>query len=285
MRYGGLIGTGTPFSNPLTYGPFSNPSSGFGFSNNGFGGASNSAFSAVTNNAFGTIGSSPGYTNNASGTTGGGSYLGAGTNYLGTASGAVYHTSNNNYHHVQNSFGNAAGSSGNAFNQAPIGFSGGESHEARYAQYLAANENTLGNYTYGNAGLGGLGAVAGTGGGTLGVIGCPINSNSHGQSLDHSYMSSAACGMEDPNRSYRPNPNAGVIGKKPKKGRKGIDVLTTIDSVFTPKDIAEGDLDETERDVEAFTRFCYYNIPRNEGEKPKVNFDVQDIMIKKKDEL
>lgn len=71
--------------------------------------------------------------------------------------------------------------------------------------------------------------------------------------------------------------------KKPRKGKKGhLEDMTTIDSVFTPKDIVEGELDETERDVEAFKRFCFNNVPRYSGEKPKVNFNVKDIMIKKR---
>lgn len=71
--------------------------------------------------------------------------------------------------------------------------------------------------------------------------------------------------------------------KKAKRGKKGhLEDMTTIDSVFTPKDVAEGELDETERDVEAFKRFCFNNVPRHSGEKPKVNINVKDIMIKKR---
>ena len=72
--------------------------------------------------------------------------------------------------------------------------------------------------------------------------------------------------------------------QKKKRGKKGghVDDLTTIDSVFTPKDVAGGELDETDREVEAFKRFCLDNVNRNSSEKPKVNFNVKDIKIKRK---
>ena len=124
-------------------------------------------------------------------------------------------------------------------------------HEARYAQYLAANANTLAKMSYT------------THNGT--VIG--------GERPD--------CGNQDDDK--RTSSSSSSSGKRRKKNKKGnLEDLTTIDSVFTPKDVAEGELDETERDVEAFKRFCFNNVPLNSGEKPKVNINIKDIMIKKR---
>lgn len=119
-------------------------------------------------------------------------------------------------------------------------------HEARYAQYLAANASTLARMSYG-----------------------PCNGNT----TEHSHEQYV--GGEDDKKLASKK-------KKTRKGKKGHLEDMTIDSVFTPKDVAEGELDETERDVEAFKRFCYNNVPRHSGEKPKVNFNVKDIMIKKR---
>ncbi|XP_042885934.1 uncharacterized protein LOC122262074 isoform X2 [Penaeus japonicus] len=119
-------------------------------------------------------------------------------------------------------------------------------HEARYAQYLAANANTLAKMNYSTYN----GSIAG----------------------------------EQGQDQYLVTEEEKLITKKKmkKKGKKGHLEDMTIDSVFTPKDVAEGELDETERDVEAFKRFCFNNVPRHSGEKPKVNFNVKDIMIKKR---
>ncbi|KAB7499587.1 hypothetical protein Anas_02051 [Armadillidium nasatum] len=124
-----------------------------------------------------------------------------------------------------NSYGPSVGYANNDFG-----------HEARYAQYLAANASTLASVEYETN-----------------------NMNSQRQvEVDEAKM------------------------KGKKRGKKGqIEDLTTIDSVFTPKELATGELDdETDREVEAFKRFCLYSVPR--GQKPKVNFNVKDIMIKKK---
>lgn len=112
-------------------------------------------------------------------------------------------------------------------------------HEARYAQYLAANASTLASMEYETSNL----------------------------KSQHSLI-----GEEN------------IRKKGKKRGKKGrLEDLQTIDSVFTPKELPSGELDdETDREVEAFKRFCLYNVPRNVGEKPKVNFNVKDIMIKKK---
>ena len=55
------------------------------------------------------------------------------------------------------------------------------------------------------------------------------------------------------------------------------------DSVFAPKDIDlenDHEMDEDEREIEAFKRFCFNSVPLQE--KPKVNFDMKSISLKKK---
>ena len=54
------------------------------------------------------------------------------------------------------------------------------------------------------------------------------------------------------------------------------------DSVFAPKDIDldNGEIDDDEREIEAFKRFCFNSVPLQE--KPKVNFDMKNISLKKK---
>lgn len=129
-------------------------------------------------------------------------------------------------------------------------------HEARYAQYLAANANTLAKMSY----------------------------TTHNGAVVGGERPSEHCGslQEDDKRTSSSSSSSGKK-KKTKKNKKGnLEDLTTIDSVFTPKDVAEGELDETERDVEAFKRFCFNNVPLNSGEKPKVNINIKDIMIKKR---
>ena len=55
-----------------------------------------------------------------------------------------------------------------------------------------------------------------------------------------------------------------------------------LDSVFAPKDIdlENGEMDDDEREIEAFKRFCFNSVPLKE--KPKVNFDMKSISLKKK---
>lgn len=120
-------------------------------------------------------------------------------------------------------------------------------HEARYAQYLAANADTL----------------------------VKMNYHTHNGSVTGECKPSQQRGGDEDKKVPSKK-------KKAKKNKKGNLEDITIDSVFTPKDVAEGELDETERDVEAFKRFCFNNVPRHSGEKPKVNFNVKDIMIKKR---
>ncbi|KAG7174533.1 protein FAM193A-like, partial [Homarus americanus] len=137
----------------------------------------------------------------------------------------------------------------NITNQPTKNFSSSSQNgKARYAQYLEANANTLANIKY----------------------------NTYNGSVIGEHVHEQCMGGDDDKKSSNKK-------KKTKKGKKNhLEDMTTIDSVFTPKDVAEGELDETERDVEAFKRFCFNSVPRYTGEKPKVNINVKDIMIKKR---
>ncbi|CAH0561800.1 unnamed protein product [Brassicogethes aeneus] len=55
----------------------------------------------------------------------------------------------------------------------------------------------------------------------------------------------------------------------------------TYDSVFTPKDIPEDDMDADERELEAFKRFCQQSVPPKTKEKV-AHLNVKDIVLKKK---
>lgn len=54
------------------------------------------------------------------------------------------------------------------------------------------------------------------------------------------------------------------------------------ESVFTPKDIdlEDGEMDDAERELEAFKRFCLQSVPP--PRKEKVNLNIKDIVLKKK---
>ncbi|NEU34442.1 hypothetical protein GN156_27715, partial [bacterium LRH843] len=55
-----------------------------------------------------------------------------------------------------------------------------------------------------------------------------------------------------------------------------------VDSVFAPKDIdlENGDIDDAERELEAFKRFCQQSVPPKQ--KEKVHLNIKDIVLKKK---
>lgn len=59
-------------------------------------------------------------------------------------------------------------------------------------------------------------------------------------------------------------------------------VLFTEDSVFAPKDIdlENGEMDDAERELEAFKRFCLQSVPPKQ--KEKVHLNIKDIVLKKK---
>ncbi|XP_033232159.1 uncharacterized protein LOC117183100 isoform X2 [Belonocnema kinseyi] len=78
----------------------------------------------------------------------------------------------------------------------------------------------------------------------------------------------------------------GGKGKKKKKrgngARQSGDDWNLVESVFTPKDIdlEDGDMDDAERELEAFKRFCLQSVPP--PRKEKVNLNIKDIVLKKK---
>ncbi|KAG8233398.1 hypothetical protein J437_LFUL013178 [Ladona fulva] len=72
--------------------------------------------------------------------------------------------------------------------------------------------------------------------------------------------------------------------KKKKKGQNGqLDDWNSVDSVFAPKediDLENGDIDDDERELEAFKRFCFNSVPLER--KEKVHLNIKDIVLKKK---
>lgn len=59
-------------------------------------------------------------------------------------------------------------------------------------------------------------------------------------------------------------------------------ILFTEESVFAPKDIdlESGEMDDAERELEAFKRFCLQSVPPQR--KEKVHLNIKDIVLKKK---
>ncbi|XP_023213677.1 uncharacterized protein LOC111616502 isoform X1 [Centruroides sculpturatus] len=80
--------------------------------------------------------------------------------------------------------------------------------------------------------------------------------------------------------SQSPKPSA--RSKKNKKKKNCLDDATSLDDVFLPKDIdlENGELDELEKELEAFKRFCFNSKPL--ARKEKVNVNLKDIVLKKK---
>ncbi|KAK6635681.1 hypothetical protein RUM44_000935 [Polyplax serrata] len=73
--------------------------------------------------------------------------------------------------------------------------------------------------------------------------------------------------------------------KKKKKGKSKDDrEVEPVESVFQPKDIdlENGDIDDDERELEAFKRFCFQSVPPERKNKVKVNLNIKDIVLKKK---
>lgn len=72
-------------------------------------------------------------------------------------------------------------------------------------------------------------------------------------------------------------------GKKSKKKKASSAEVISPDEVFMPKDnidLENGDMDELEREVEAFKRFCFNSVPV--ANKEKVNVNLKDILVRKK---
>ncbi|CAN7938906.1 unnamed protein product [Ixodes hexagonus] len=70
--------------------------------------------------------------------------------------------------------------------------------------------------------------------------------------------------------------------KKSRKKKNSSTDVTSPDDVFLPKDIdlENGDLDELEREVEAFKRFCFNSVPV--ANKEKVHVNLKDILQRRK---
>lgn len=70
--------------------------------------------------------------------------------------------------------------------------------------------------------------------------------------------------------------------KKSRKKKNSSTDVTSPDEVFLPKDIdlENGELDELEREVEAFKRFCFNSVPV--ANKEKVHVNLKDILLRRK---
>ncbi|XP_064466285.1 protein FAM193A-like [Ornithodoros turicata] len=70
--------------------------------------------------------------------------------------------------------------------------------------------------------------------------------------------------------------------KKSRKKKGSSEDATSPDDVFLPKDIdlENGELDELEREVEAFKRFCFNSVPV--ANKEKVHVNLKDILVRRK---
>ena len=58
-------------------------------------------------------------------------------------------------------------------------------------------------------------------------------------------------------------------------------IFVIADSIFEPKDIdlENGDMDEDEKEIEAFKRFCFNSVP---AQRRPINFDMSNISLNKK---
>ncbi|XP_061177860.1 protein FAM193A-like [Saccostrea echinata] len=84
-------------------------------------------------------------------------------------------------------------------------------------------------------------------------------------------------------------PDQGKGGKNKKKNKKNrnSEDLSVIDEIFMPKaegEIENGEMDEVEKELEEFKRFCLNNTPVKR-EKLQVNMNLKDIFAKKKSGL
>lgn len=58
------------------------------------------------------------------------------------------------------------------------------------------------------------------------------------------------------------------------------------DEIFLPKeDVGHDEMDEHEREIEEFKRFCLHSQPKQQREKLQVNVNLKDIFSKKKSGL
>ncbi|BES94999.1 Family with sequence similarity 193, member A [Nesidiocoris tenuis] len=77
--------------------------------------------------------------------------------------------------------------------------------------------------------------------------------------------------------------------KKKKKANKAegggeAEDWNTLDNVFVPKhlDLNDGEIDDAERELEAFKLFCMQSVPVPLDRKEKVNLNLKDLVLKKK---
>ncbi|KAI0223754.1 hypothetical protein LSAT2_025117 [Lamellibrachia satsuma] len=63
-------------------------------------------------------------------------------------------------------------------------------------------------------------------------------------------------------------------------------IYSVLDEIFLPKeDVENGELDEYEREIEEFKRFCLDSTPAEKREKVQVTMNMKDIFSKKKSGL
>ncbi|KDR19940.1 hypothetical protein L798_05937 [Zootermopsis nevadensis] len=99
------------------------------------------------------------------------------------------------------------------------------------------------------------------------------------------HASSARSAMREAMAASMAAANDAKKKKKKKKGAGGqghSDDWNLVESVFAPKDIdlENGDIDDDERELEAFKRFCFNSVPPKR--KEKVHLNIKDIVLKKK---
>ncbi|XP_041368374.1 protein FAM193A-like [Gigantopelta aegis] len=76
-----------------------------------------------------------------------------------------------------------------------------------------------------------------------------------------------------------------VKSKKGKKKNKTGEESRCVDEIFMPRsesDLEDGNMDEVERELEEFKRFCFDSPKPKKKEKLQVNFNLKDIFAKKK---
>lgn len=93
--------------------------------------------------------------------------------------------------------------------------------------------------------------------------------------------------QEETSPNSEQNKNSSGKNKKNKKKNRGSEDLSMIDEIFMPKsesDLEGGDMDEVEKELEEFKRFCLGSTPVKR-EKLQVNMNLKDIFVKKKSGL
>ncbi|XP_065342515.1 uncharacterized protein LOC135941146 isoform X2 [Cloeon dipterum] len=100
--------------------------------------------------------------------------------------------------------------------------------------------------------------------------------------LNHPHLVSGGIMLNGNGMTNGQAPPVSGGGKKKrnkKKGKKG-EEWNLVESVFAPKDIDLDAVDDEERELEAFKRFCFNSVPPER--KEKVHFNMKDLNIKKK---